>query len=346
MKIKRLLIGMLACSAMVACTNDDVLENPNDNPVLNGKEEAYMKVKLVMNETTSSRATGDAGYAKGVANEQSVEGDNSIFLFYDAQGKWVTSGVLVDASELKDGDASDHNHGTGEDDKPITTDVNSIYDDAYVVLEGPSQDLQKKITQVLTVVNYSGAHDLAAKQLDLEEALVEINETTDPSNGSAVTNGKKAGYVMSTSVYYDGEKNKIVNTTAIVAGNICDTQKAALDNPVKIYIERASAKIQLKSKNTVINSALTGDNALEVISKGENQTQTEGKADITIDGVEYPLWIEINGWTVNNVNTTSNLVKNISADWATTSPLVGNVAWNQPNDYRSYWAMGTLTVLN
>ena len=27
MKIKRLLIGMLACSALVACTNDDVLEN-------------------------------------------------------------------------------------------------------------------------------------------------------------------------------------------------------------------------------------------------------------------------------------------------------------------------------
>lgn len=326
---------MLACTALVGCTSEDapVVDNGNEN---NGKEEAYMKVKLIMNDNIYSRATGDAGYQRGVADEQAINGDNSIFLFYDKDGNWVTSGVLIDESSFTDGDASDHEHGEG-----VETDVNSIYDDAYVVLEGPSEDLKNTITQVLTVINYSGAQELAAKKLDLEQALVEINETKDPSNGKAVENGKEAGFVMSTSVYYNTTDKKIVNTTKIVQGNICNTQAAALANPVKIYVERASAKVQLMSKNSVIKSALTGENAIEVVSKGENETESEGKADITIDGIEYPLWIQIDGWTINNVNTTSNLVKEISEDWLTNNPLVGEADWNQENDYRSYWAIGT-----
>ena len=46
MKIKSLLIGMLACSAMVACTNEDPIDNGNENPAAKS-DKAYLAVKLV-----------------------------------------------------------------------------------------------------------------------------------------------------------------------------------------------------------------------------------------------------------------------------------------------------------
>ena len=63
MKIKRFLIGMLACSAMVACTNEDVIDNGQGNP--QDANTAYVSVKLVMASEGGSRATTDGGYVTG-----------------------------------------------------------------------------------------------------------------------------------------------------------------------------------------------------------------------------------------------------------------------------------------
>ena len=47
---------MLACSALVACTNEDVLENI-DNPVVKG-DKAYVMVNIKSANGLSSRGTG------------------------------------------------------------------------------------------------------------------------------------------------------------------------------------------------------------------------------------------------------------------------------------------------
>ena len=57
MKIKRLLIGMLACSAMVACTNDDLLENNEQGNQIKG-DKAYVMVSIKNANGISSRGTG------------------------------------------------------------------------------------------------------------------------------------------------------------------------------------------------------------------------------------------------------------------------------------------------
>ena len=62
MKIKSLLIGMLACSAMVACTNEDAPVNGENNK-FNG-EKAYLAVNIVTSEA-NSRAAGAEGYVDG-----------------------------------------------------------------------------------------------------------------------------------------------------------------------------------------------------------------------------------------------------------------------------------------
>lgn len=60
MKIKGLLLGMLACAAMVACTNDDIVENNVDNPQIGELENvpAYITVSIGTSNG-SSRATVD-----------------------------------------------------------------------------------------------------------------------------------------------------------------------------------------------------------------------------------------------------------------------------------------------
>ena len=297
---------------MVACTNDDVLENPVDNPV-NGQEAntAYVSVKLVMTTEGGSRATTDGGYDVGTPAEQKIDGTKSIFLFYDENGKWVTSGTVATSEPATE------NSGTDHSDK-----VNDLSDAAYIVLSGPDQEL-KKSTQVLTVVNYHNCNSL--KQLDKDEVLEIITKSTE--------NKPEEGFLMSTSVYYN---EGIVNTTAIDGTTqICATQEKALANPVKIYIERASAKVE-----AIYNASY------EVEGDGEDEDETTGESndteggDMIVDGTQMEAKVAITGWRINGVNEDTYLVKRIQEAWGTeaTQPFTG---WNFSNNFRSYWAEGT-----
>ena len=313
MKIKRLLIGMLACSAMVACTNDDVLDNPVDNPVNGADGKAYVSVKLVMTETNTGRATTDLGFDVGTKAEQTIStaADKSIFLFYDKDDKWVTSGQIVNGEvSTPNTDYSDHEGS-----------INDLSGQVYVVLNGPDQSL-KKVTQVLTVVNYNGADKL--KNLNKDQALDIITDTkANPAN---------SGFLMSTSVYYN---DGAVRVTAInPETQICQTQEDAKLNPVKIYIERASAKFQIdwKDSYSVVADGESTDN-----EKNEGTAETED--DVVVDGKLQAATIKILGYTLNNYNESTNLVKDI-ASWndSDNAPFTG---WNFANNFRSYWAKGT-----
>ena len=334
MKIKSLLIGMLACSAMVACTNEDEPEvnTGNEN---GGKAEAYMSVKLVMTETGGSRATdggynpGEDGEAEGTISEQKIDGTKSIFLFYDELGNWVTSGQLINADAFTNGVTGTHTGHTGD------VDINDIFDDAYVVLSSPTDDI-KKIKQVLTVVNYSKTGSLLQKTKTQALATIATDAAgEDPAN---------AGFLMSTSVYLDAAGN-LVNTTAVLGedvknadgtvtkANIQATQADAKANPVEIYIERASAKVQLThgTSKTPIVAVTQFEVQGSEDATGDEAGGQEGN-DIVIDGVQYPAYISIDGWTINNVNTTTNLVKQLETTWTD---------WSNASDFRSYWAKGT-----
>ena len=55
MKIKSLLIGMLACTALVGCSDDDVLNNAEQENQQAEKIDAYLKFSIA-SSTNSSRA--------------------------------------------------------------------------------------------------------------------------------------------------------------------------------------------------------------------------------------------------------------------------------------------------
>ena len=331
---------MLACTALVGCTSEDSLENGVNNPA-SGKAKAYVSVKMIMAESAGSRATTDGGYDEGVTttlNEQTINWANTAFFFYEDNGAWVAHGTLsnVDLTESESGDATDHGH---------SSDVNSIYNEACIVLEGPDQTL-KKSKQVLAIVNFPGWDKFKNKDLDTT-----LKELADASHNAIGDN-----FLMSTSVYYQSDdpstanvsEAKLVQTTAIDGDvNIQADPDDAKDNPIKIYIERAAAKVQVTSgktndnpTGTVITSSGTVVLPVEGDDTDSDPNSGDENLDIAIDGVQKEAYVSIEGWIVNNVNPNTYIVKQAESSWANTFKLC-NTLWNGEADHRSFWAKAT-----
>ena len=85
---------MLACSAMVACTNEDApVNNGNDNQ----KGDAYVTVKLAMSGNAGSRAFQDGQFVDGENNEVAV--NKAIFYFFDANGQGCADKFVMTNTE-------------------------------------------------------------------------------------------------------------------------------------------------------------------------------------------------------------------------------------------------------
>ena len=93
MKMNKLL-GLLVCTALCACSNDESGIIPNDTPNVFTGDKAYIKVRLADAGTLTRAQEGDFEYG---TNEQSIK--NASFYFYDADGVFVTQGdVWTDGS--------------------------------------------------------------------------------------------------------------------------------------------------------------------------------------------------------------------------------------------------------
>jgi hypothetical protein len=93
MKMNKLL-GLLVCTALCACSNDESGIIPNDTPNVFTGDKAYIKVRLADAGTLTRAQGGDFEYG---TNEQSIK--NASFYFYDADGVFVTQGdVWTDGS--------------------------------------------------------------------------------------------------------------------------------------------------------------------------------------------------------------------------------------------------------
>ena len=83
---------MLACTALVGCTNEEVIDNPNENPVNNGNE-YFVSVAFSMPGNSSSRAASLGGYEDGVEADYKV--NNAVFFFLNDAGISVADKCYV-----------------------------------------------------------------------------------------------------------------------------------------------------------------------------------------------------------------------------------------------------------
>ena len=309
MKIKRLLIGMLACSAMVACTNEDVIDNPNDNPVKNGKK-YYAAVNLAMPGSSSSRATSHIGFANGDAEENKI--NNATFFFLDANGKSCADAYYVADKISSTNYTQDETDVLGSFDQKTST---------LIVMENPTE-VPSSIVVLINVGDITGGTTPA---LNERASLTDIqgiaqNYATETWNAMP-----ENGMVMSNSTYVDAAGDVIVGAPVGIENIIIDGDYEVGNvydgnvEPVTIYVEKVLAKVTVTNEIGENTEDLNGYSYTTVDENGATVSATE------------TFKVEIKNWWLDSTPTKSNLLKSIenySYTWE----------WNSISNYRSYWA--------
>ena len=289
------LISIALLSLAVACSKENVSSNQGGSDA-----NQYMAVDITMSVGSSTKAPSD--YRDGSEAESTVNVKNSIFLFYDAYGNFLTSGVIYAT-----GDSVDENGNL------ILKTANSPFvekESHAVIVLGPTR---LRPALVLAVLNYDKCD--ALKNLSLAEANTQVD------NNEILTEAGK--FTMTNSVFVDGKN--IVNATPISASSVKETKEEALKSPVQIYVEREVAKVNMKAKA-----------GLKKTPEPEGKIYFEIKnAEYVLDGVKVSARIVVDGWAANAFNTTSYLVKDVPASWLVTNPFAN---WYEEAAKRTFWA--------
>ena len=213
MKIKSLLIGMLACSAMVACTNEDepVVNNGNEN----GK--SYVAINIVAPSSAAGRAAEGGGFEVGSGTEN--EATSALFVFFDNANKVVESQTV---------------NLTWTNNTSETPAVEKISEAVIVLGENAATTHAK----VLAVLNTTLPSDQVKKGTDLE-AVCAIAADYSSTNS----------FVMSNTVYFDATGKKKI-ASDLTAANIGSSETEAKENPIDVYVERVLARVDAEALPT------------------------------------------------------------------------------------------------
>ena len=287
------LISIALLSIAVACSKENVTSDQGGSDA-----NQYMAVNIAMPVGASTKAAGD--YRDGSEAESTVNVNNSIFLFYDAYGNYLTAGTI----SATDGSVDANGNLT------LTTNPSNYVekDSKAVIVLGPTRI---RPALVLAVLNYDKCNTL--KNLSLADVHAHVD-----NNAISTEAGK---FTMTNSVYVDGKN--VVNATPISASSVKETKEDALKSPVQIYVEREAVKVNMKGKD-----------GLNKTAEGKIYFET-ANAEYVLDGVKVAARIVVDGWAVNAFNTTSYLVKNVPASWIATNPFAN---WYDEAAKRTFWA--------
>lgn len=287
------IISIALLSLAVACSKENVTSNQGGSDA-----NQYMAVDIAMSVGSSTKAPAD--YRDGSEAESTVNVKNSIFLFYDAYGNYLTSGVI----SATDGSVDENGN------LKLST-ANSPFvenESKAVIVLGPTR---LRPALVLAVLNYDNCD--ALKNL----SLADVHKKVD--NKAISTEAGK--FTMTNSIYVDG--NNVVNATPIAASSVKETKDEALKSPVQIYVEREVAKVNMKAKDG-LNKTTDGKICFETPN-----------AEYVLNGVKVSARIVVDGWAANAFNTTSYLVKEVPTSWLVTNPFAN---WYDEAAKRTFWA--------
>lgn len=210
MKIKSLLIGMLASTAFVACTNEN-------EPVINEQEgvvlsKSYVAVNVVTPKGAEGRAAAD-DFEAGSTDEVAVNG--AVFLYLDANMNGCAAPYYVAGEKLSWADAN----GLGQDQK------------ANVLVVDEAKEVPSYIVAVLNPVGGAN-HGYTAST-----TLAELKATH--ATYTAYTN---SNFVMTNAVYR-AANGKEAAATPVPVDKIHSSETEAVADPVTIFVERVVGKV-------------------------------------------------------------------------------------------------------
>lgn len=259
-------------------------------------ERSYISVTL-MSDNAATRAD-EVDFEYGDAAERYVEnvhfflfkGDGSAFPVNGVGGKNYLS-FTVGSNGTQPGETGNANEG------PNVSDVK----DKILVFDNYKGEYPAYIVAVL---NWDAKHIQPSYTLDnLYNALAAIRNDNNH-------------FVMSNAVYADMQ-SKVVRANPITIYNIGKSEAEAMANPIEIYVERISAKVEVEAKGDVNGMDATYD--------------IETKVN------DVPVYAKVLKWELYNDYNHSIMLKHIYPDkWGMGSEV--GFLWNDPNRFRSYWA--------
>lgn len=224
MKVKSLLVGMMACVALGACTNQDLVEGEIGNGNNASTDKAYIGIKIANPTNGFSRAASDGGFDYGTENEHNIS--SAEFFFYK-DGVYVTKGSVASSDITISGGTSDN----------IEASVPAV-----VVLhqaEGEGEIIYPN--QVVAFLNLPSAVSSKLESKSLTDALGTVENISDIEDFAT-----KDKFIMTNSVYTIN--NVVQHAVAVNVENFAQTAEAAKANPVTIYVERVAAKVAMNEK--------------------------------------------------------------------------------------------------
>lgn len=311
MKTKRFILGMMACAALCACS-DDPSENGSVKPTLTG-DQAYLTVRI--NYANDTRAN-DGGLEYGSAKEHDIK--SADFYFYDEKGVFVSQANVWDGGTANTNDPTENIEFKGE---------------SVVVLKGLEGKGYPKY--MVTVLNAPGSFTPGATLKEMETKMAGDYKN---SNGY---------FIMSTTSYVhtpDGTAT-VPNyfVTEITEDNFETEPVANPQNAVEVFVERLAAKVTLDFDNTSLVPVSGQPNTYSIKvtvagndNEGENQP---GGSGTTPDIGAEEMYVHILGWGLTATTQDSYMMKNIDTGWNLAWKTANNVNydWNDATRFRSYW---------
>lgn len=295
MKIKYLLIAVLAGAALVGCNKDGSKNNPAEEGVL-----GYVSINVF--STTQGAGTkaenplnpNDFENGDSAAKENDV--DNARFIFF-RNGANVTTAVAGDFDSDSGSDTWNPT-GTASSDRAVEKVISKT-----IILKSAGA----KPNQVLTFINLPDDDWEKIKDKGLDEVVKYMNSTVagDAAHIKYIDNAGDGNFIITNSPYFNPIDGSIVYAYPIDPDiNICEKASDALNAPLDIYVERLACKLDVTYKDTDVKGK-------KVILHKKADGTYEEVATATAGDLE----IDFYGWHVNGVNREAYITKNMEAAW-------------------------------
>ena len=260
--------------------------------------QSYMSVSIA--QAGATRGTeGEDKFLQGTADENKITTVD--FYFYKADG---TAFVFGTADDVQNGG------GAAFDSNVYTYKPGEITDQ--------TGNIDEIVNATLVIQHNTGnipAYMIAVVNCDAGKYKGQALDVVKESVVAAADYVNANGHIMTNSVY-EGADGNVVMETPITIENLAINAADAKNNPVKIYVERTAARIEVK----------------EATAKDVYDTET----NITdAMGTTTHVYAKIIGWDVVTYANEATLAKKINTSWG---DAINGLAWNQPALYRSYWA--------
>ena len=268
LKIKSILVSLLAVVALASCSNENLEENPEVEGGA-GYDVAYVSISLTNPKVPGSRASGEqpALPAESAINELYV-------ITFDA-GKKVTKDEKADKYATVLGSFGTNN-GVTTPNTPVKVDPNTKY---LLVVANPGYQLKSRLDAIAADATYATINAMVTvPENNTKPNNAYLVEEVVHSNGCAMIN---VGFYDDANSTWEDECLLDVSDKIVLASDYkTDAQalNAAKNNPATLEIERLAAKLEV-----MIDSPLA-------VGPFENETTSLGQ-------------FEFENWTIDYYNS-------------------------------------------